>query len=108
MVRNKTEGQVSRWGLWVGWVPPVILLYILMPIWLSLLRLFGLPASEILTLAWINFAIAIIAPVAHFFIPKKHADWRMNMIYLMIVAYISFFYLILAAYFDWWNTLWFV
>jgi len=107
MPRNKQEGQVSRLGLWGGWVPPTILIFLLIPIWLSVLRLLGLPASEMLTLAWIYFVVAIGAPILHFFIPKKHADWRMNMIYVMIVAFISFLYLILAAYLDYWNVFWF-
>jgi hypothetical protein len=107
MPRNKQEGQVSRWGLWIGWVPPFILLFLLLPIYISLLYIMGVPAYDI-TLAWIVLVVAIGAPIMHFFIPKSHPDWRMNMIYLMIVAYISFSFLMLAAYFDWWNTLWFV
>lgn len=106
MTRKKEEGQVSRIGLWLGWIPPFLLVILLLPIYLSLWLLLTL-LGAVINLAWVLFGLAAVFGVVHFVIPKRHADWRMNAIYTMIMLLIAAIYIVLDYYLNWWTTLWF-
>ena len=100
------KGNVSRLGYWVGWLPPVVLMFLLLPIWLSIWAYIPSVGSNISYLGYVFIAIAIAAAVLHFVIPKKNADWRFQMYLVMVVAIIVAIYLI-GTYYNWFTTTWF-
>jgi len=106
MSKRNTEGQPSRLAFWLGWFSPVFLIFILLPLWISiwlLIAYFG----PVINLGWIFLTISVIAAVVVFLIPKKHPNWRINMYQTMIIAFVVALYIILGYYFNWWNILWF-
>jgi hypothetical protein len=103
---TKKEGLVSKVGLWLGWVPPFVAIFLLLPIWMSLWLLIPL-FGAVINLAWVFFGLAAVFCILALVIPKKHPDLRLNMIYTMIMCIAAAIYLILDYYLNWWTTVWF-
>lgn len=106
MPKSKNEGQVSRIGLWLSWIPAFLMIWILLPIWISIWAYVPM-IGDTISLGYVFMGIGVTVLGIHFFIPKKHADWRMNTIYVMIFSLAVAIYLLLNAYLNWWTTIWF-
>jgi hypothetical protein len=89
---------------WVGWAVVYTLVIFLMPIWKSIWAYLPVVGSDTTYLGYIFLVIGIGAIVAHFVIPKSHADWRFNMYILMIMSIIAAIELLFPT---WFTTVWF-